>query len=79
MLRESIQLSCDSRFQRAFTAFVSFSKSLPWLAQTSIITLKTQTHAVNARRKRLSQPSFKGKKEDNLRLKRFVREYVLVI
>jgi len=28
---------------------VAFSKKLPWLAQTKVITLKTQLHAVNAR------------------------------
>jgi len=33
---------------------VAFSKKLRWLAQTKIITLKTQLHAVNARWKRLS-------------------------
>jgi len=26
---------------------VAFSKNIPWLAQTSVITLETQTHAVN--------------------------------
>jgi len=28
---------------------VAFSKKLCWLAQTKVITLKTQLHAVNAR------------------------------
>jgi hypothetical protein len=28
---------------------VAFSKKLPWLAQTKVITSKTKTHAVNAR------------------------------
>jgi len=28
---------------------VAFSKKLRWLAQTKVITLKTQLHAVNAR------------------------------
>ncbi len=37
---------------------VAFSKKLPWLAQTKVITSKTKTHAVNARWKRLSQLSF---------------------
>jgi len=36
----------------------AFSKKLRWLAQTKIISLKTQLHAVNARCKRLSQRSF---------------------
>jgi len=27
----------------------NYSKKLPWLAQTKVITLKTQLHAVNAR------------------------------
>ncbi len=38
--------------QRAFYA-VAFSKKLPWLAQTKVITLKMKTHAVNARWKQL--------------------------
>ncbi len=37
---------------------VAFSMKLRWLAQTKIITLKTQLHAVNACVKRLSQRSF---------------------
>ena len=36
---------------------VAFSKKLLWLTQTSVITLKTQTLAVNARYKRVSQLS----------------------
>jgi len=43
------KLSCDSRFQRALLHAFAFSKYLPWLVQTSVITWKTQTHAVNAR------------------------------
>jgi len=46
--------------RRAFYACVyciAFSKKLRWLAQTEVITLKTQLHAVNARWKRLSQLS----------------------
>jgi hypothetical protein len=31
---------------------VAFSKKFPWLAQTKVITLKMQLHAVNARSKR---------------------------
>jgi hypothetical protein len=50
-----LKLRCDERFTHAF----AFSKKLPWLAQTKVITLKTQLHAVNARWKRLSQLSFK--------------------
>jgi len=37
---------------------VAFSKILRWLAQTKVITLKTQLHAINACVKRLSQRSF---------------------
>jgi len=37
---------------------VVFSKKLRWLAQTKVITLKTQLHAVNASVKRQSQRSF---------------------
>jgi hypothetical protein len=37
---------------------VAFSKKLRWLAQTKVITLKTEMHAVNACEKRLSQRSF---------------------
>jgi len=36
---------------------VAFSKKLRRLAQTKVITLKTQLHAVNARQTRLSQLS----------------------
>ncbi len=39
---------------------VAFSKKLPWLAQTKVITSKTKAHAVNARWKRLSQLSLSG-------------------
>jgi len=39
--------------------FVACSKQLCWLAQTKVITLKTQLHAVNARWKQQSQRSFK--------------------
>jgi len=42
-LRDVVKLRCDSRFQHAF------SKKLPWLTQTKVITLKTQLHALNAR------------------------------
>jgi len=38
---------------------VAFSKKLLWLAQTKVISLKTQLHAVNASWKRLSQLSFR--------------------
>ncbi len=38
---------------------VAFSKKLRWLAQSKVITLKTQLHAVNTRWKRLSQLSFR--------------------
>jgi hypothetical protein len=52
------KLRCDERFTHAFTAHVvSFSNKLRWLAETKVITLKTQLHAVNARWKRLSQLS----------------------
>ncbi len=36
---------------------VAFSKKLPWLSHTKVISSKTKTHAVNARWKRLSQLS----------------------
>ncbi len=55
---ERIKLRYDERFTHA----VAFSKKLPWLAQTKVITLKTQLHAVNARWKRLSQLSLKVSK-----------------
>jgi len=38
---------------------VAFLKKLRWLAPIQVITLKTQLHAVSARRKRLSQLSLK--------------------
>jgi hypothetical protein len=49
ILGHSLKLSCDCRFQRAFIATFAFSKKLPWLAQTSEITLKMQPHAENTR------------------------------
>jgi len=39
---------------------IALSKKLRWLAQTKVITLKTQLLAVNARWKRLSQRSLSG-------------------
>ncbi len=56
--KEAFKLSFNSRSQRAFAACVCVLKYLPWLAQASVITLKTQQHAVNTRWKRLSQLSF---------------------
>ena len=47
-MKSYVKLSCDSRFQRAFT----------WFDPTSIISLKTQPHAVNACVKCSSQRSF---------------------
>jgi len=38
---------------------VAFSKKLRWLAQTKVITSKTQPHAVNSRWKRVSQRSLR--------------------
>jgi len=38
---------------------VEFSKKLRWLAQTKVITLKIQLHAINANVKQLSQLSYK--------------------
>ena len=37
---------------------VAFSKKLLWVAQTNVITLKTQMHAIHARWKRVSQLGF---------------------
>jgi len=39
---------------------VAFSKKLRWLAQSKVITLKTQPHAVNACAKRSSQRSVRN-------------------
>jgi len=39
----ALKLRCDERFTHAF------SKKLRWLAQTKVISLKMQLHAVNAR------------------------------
>ena len=39
---------------------LAFSKKLPWLAQTKVITLKTRMYAVNACVKRPSQRRFSG-------------------
>ncbi len=53
-------LSCvaTSVLRMRLLHMVAFSMKLRWLAQTKVITLKTQLHAVNARWKRLSQLSF---------------------
>ena len=46
---KGLKPSCDSRFQHAFTAYECvFSKKFLRLAQTPVITLKTQPHAVKA-------------------------------
>ncbi len=52
-----LKLRCDERFTLRLLHVVAFSKNLRWLAQTKVITLKTQLHAVNARWKRLLQLS----------------------
>ena len=57
---ENCQCRCHTRFQRVFTVgtplpllhTVAFSKKLLILAHTNVITLETQTHALNTRRKR---------------------------
>ncbi len=53
----SLKLSCHSRFQRALLHAAVFSKKLRWLAQTKVISLKMQLHAVNVRDKRVSRRS----------------------
>jgi len=45
----TVERRCNERFTHVFTALVALSKELPWFAQTKVITLKTQLHAVNAR------------------------------
>jgi len=47
---------------------VAFSKKLPWFESTSVISLKTQPHAVNSCVKRLSQRSFSEKNKFQLKL-----------
>jgi hypothetical protein len=42
-------LRCDKRFQCAFTACGHVFKVILWLKPTNLITLKMQSHAVNAR------------------------------
>jgi len=54
------KLSCHSRFQRAFTTSVCVFKVIKLAWKTKVFTLKIQTHAVNARWKRLSQLRFRG-------------------
>jgi len=51
-----LKLSCDSRFQRAFTA-CSWVFKVPWFDPSNVISLKTQPHAVNPCVKRSSQRS----------------------
>jgi len=53
----TLKLSCDSRFQRAFTACSCVFKVIPWFESTNVISLKTQPHAVDACVKRSSQRS----------------------
>jgi len=49
-MTEKCTLSCDatSVLRMRLLYVVAFSKKLRWLAQTKVITLKTQLHAVNA-------------------------------
>jgi len=53
-----IKLSCDSRFQRAFTACSCVFKVITLVWANQGISLKTQPHAVNACVKRSSQRIF---------------------
>jgi len=61
--KKNVKLRCDERFTHAFTACGCvfkeitlvgsnqgnyFENATRWLAQTKVITLKTQLHAVNA-------------------------------
>ncbi len=61
ILNNKNNLSCvaTSVLRMRLLHAVAFSKKLRWLAQKMVITLKTLMHAVNARRKRVSQRSFK--------------------
>ncbi len=54
-------MRCDTRLLHS----VAFSKKLRWLAQTKVISLKTQPYAVNARRKNVSQRSLNINKTKN--------------
>jgi len=54
---EWIKLRCHIFNMRSLHAF-AFSKWFNWFEPTNVISLKTQSHAVNARWKRLSQLSF---------------------
>jgi len=58
--KKGVKLCCDSRFQHAFTTCCCVFRviTLVWANQGNY--LKTQTHAVNACWKRLSQHSFMG-------------------
>ncbi len=59
--RNVVALSCvaTSVLRMRLMQVVAFSKKLRWLAQTKVLTLKTQLHAVNTRWKRLPQLNFK--------------------
>jgi len=52
------KLSCNSRFQRVFTACVCDFKVVTLVGSSQCNYFKTQQHAINARWKRLSQLSF---------------------
>ena len=58
---------CHTRFQRALMHALAFSKKLLWLAQTDVIIMKSQTHAVNARWKCMWQLGFTFIKTKSLR------------
>jgi len=49
--KEELEVSCDSHFQGAFTSCCCVFKVITQVCanQGSVITLKTQMHAVNAR------------------------------
>jgi len=47
--RATVKLRCDERFKHAFTACSCVFKEITLVAQTKVISLKTQMHAVYAR------------------------------
>ncbi len=58
-LLDGLKAELPQSFSTCVFKVITFSKLLPWIAQTSVITLKSQTHALKAHWKRLSQLSFK--------------------
>ena len=57
-MKNVLRLVATLVFNMRLLHAIAFSKKLLWLAQTNVISFKTQTHAVNASWKHVSQLGF---------------------